>query len=167
MTGSAATGSSRVRAEQRSNLHGVERGPGFQFGERMNSMPKFGASNTLDKAEWNATIVKGDLTTEVAGLKAQPGQDLLIYGSGDLVDELTGNGLIDKYRLMVHPVSVGSGKRLFGKLTTACPQGDLAAAVQRQGLSQRGAPGSCTDDGDALRRHVTPRRVRLAFAPAA
>jgi dihydrofolate reductase len=89
-----------------------------EFGEKINTMPKFVASKTLDKGEWNATIIKGDLATEVAKLKEQPGRDLLIYGSGDLVDELTRHGLIDEYRLMVHPVIVGSGKRLFNGLAT-------------------------------------------------
>jgi dihydrofolate reductase len=91
-----------------------------EFGEKMNSMPKFVASNTLDKGDWNATIINGDLATEVAKLKGAPGDDLLIYGSGEVVDELTRHGLIDEYRLMVHPVIVGSGKRLFnGQSMTA------------------------------------------------
>jgi dihydrofolate reductase len=89
-----------------------------EFGEKMNTLPKFVASRTLSNGEWNATIIKGDLATEVAMLKEQPGRDLLIYGSGDLVDELTRHGLIDEYRLMIHPVVVGSGKRLFDGLTT-------------------------------------------------
>jgi dihydrofolate reductase len=58
-------------------------------------------------------VIKGDLATEIAKLKDQPGQDLLVYGSGDLVDELTRLGLIDEYRLMIHPVIVGTGKRIF------------------------------------------------------
>jgi dihydrofolate reductase len=83
------------------------------FGKKMNSMPKFVASRTLDEAEWNASVIKGDLAREVTKLKEEPGGDLLIYGSGDLVDELTRLGLIDEYRIMLHPVIVGSGKRLF------------------------------------------------------
>ena len=90
-----------------------------EFGEKMNSMPKFVASRTLEEGEWNAEIMPGDVAEEVAKLKNQPGGDLLIYGSGDLVDELTGHGLIDEYRLMVHPVVVGSGKRLFNGGATA------------------------------------------------
>jgi dihydrofolate reductase len=91
-----------------------------EFGEKMNSMPKFVASTTLEKGEWNATIITGDLAAKVGELKEEPGKDLLIYGSGDLVDELTRHGLIDEYRLMVHPVIVGTGKRLFnGDTTTA------------------------------------------------
>jgi dihydrofolate reductase len=87
------------------------------FGKKMNSMPKYVASNTLQEAEWNASIIKGDLATEVANLKEQPGGDLLIYGSGNTVDQLTRLGLIDEYRLMTHPVLVGSGKRLFTEST--------------------------------------------------
>jgi dihydrofolate reductase len=87
-----------------------------EFGDKMNSMPKFVFSNSLETGEWNATLLKGDPAAEVAELKEQPGQDLLIYGSGDLVDELTRHRLIDEYRLMLHPVIVGSGKRLFNGL---------------------------------------------------
>jgi dihydrofolate reductase len=83
------------------------------FGRKMNSMPKFVASQTLTEAEWNASIIEGDAGTEVARLKEQDGGDLLIYGSGTLVDELTRLGLIDEYRLIVYPVLVGSGKKLF------------------------------------------------------
>jgi dihydrofolate reductase len=90
-----------------------------EFGEKMNSMPKFVASRTLDTVEWNAEIMQGDVAGEVTKLKAEPGGDLLIYGSGDLVDELTGHRLIDEYRLMVHPVVVGSGKRIYNSGATA------------------------------------------------
>ena len=89
-----------------------------EFGKKMNSMPKYVASRTLNEAEWNATIIEGEVAAEVAKLKEGSGGDLLIYGSGDLVDELTRHGLIDEYRLMVHPVVVGSGKRLFNEVTT-------------------------------------------------
>jgi dihydrofolate reductase len=58
-------------------------------------------------------VIQGDLGDAVRALKAEDGGDLLIYGSGTLVDELTRLGLIDEYRLMVHPVLVGRGKRLF------------------------------------------------------
>jgi dihydrofolate reductase len=83
------------------------------FGRKMNSMPKHVASRTLTEAEWNASIIEGDLSDEVNRLKAQDGGDLLIYGSGTVVDELTRARLIDEYRLMVYPVLVGSGKKLF------------------------------------------------------
>jgi len=83
------------------------------FGRKMNSMPKHVASRTLGETEWNATLIEGDVATAVARLKEGDGGDLLIYGSGTLVDELTRDRLIDEYRLMVHPVLVGSGKKLF------------------------------------------------------
>jgi dihydrofolate reductase len=88
------------------------------FADRMNSMPKYVASTTLDEGEWNATIIKGDVNKEVATLKAGSDLDLLIYASGDFADSLTRAGLIDEYRLMLFPVIVGSGKRIFNNLDT-------------------------------------------------
>ena len=84
-----------------------------EFGVKMNTMPKYVASRTVTEPEWNATIMQGELGAAVSALKEGDGDDLLIYGSGDVVDELTGLGLIDEYRLMLHPVVVGKGKRLF------------------------------------------------------
>ncbi len=85
----------------------------FGFADRMNGIPKFVASRTLDKAEWNATLIKGDVADEVAKLKQQPGQALLVLGSGDLAQTLMQHNLVDEYQLMIHPVVLGSGKRLF------------------------------------------------------
>jgi dihydrofolate reductase len=79
----------------------------------MNSIPKYVASTTLKEAGWNATVIKGDVAEEVARLKAEPGQDLLIYGSGDLVNYLIKHKLLDELKLFLHPVIVGTGKRLF------------------------------------------------------
>lgn len=89
------------------------------FAERMNSLPKFVATRTLDEAEWNATLMKGDVAGQVAALKEQPGQDLLLYGSAQLANHLTREGLIDRYRLMLFPVVRGAGKRLFEEGTAA------------------------------------------------
>lgn len=98
---------------------------GDWYADRMNSLPKYVVSSTLDKAEWNnSTIIKGDPATEVAKLKEQPGQDILIFGSAELVNGLLRHGLIDEIRLLVHPVVLGRGKRLFGE---GAPVG-LAAA---------------------------------------
>jgi dihydrofolate reductase len=86
-----------------------------EFAVRMNTLPKYVASRTLGKPlPWNGTLLEGDLAEEVAKLKAQTGQDILIYGSGDVVSALHPHGLIDEYRLMVFPVTLGEGKRLFG-----------------------------------------------------
>jgi dihydrofolate reductase len=95
---------------------------GDPFSDRMNSLPKFVASTTLEEPlEWNATLLKGDLAEEVAKLKQQPGQDILIYGSGELVNTLMRHNLIDVYRVMLHPLALGTGKRFFrdgGEKTT-------------------------------------------------
>jgi dihydrofolate reductase len=77
-------------------------------------MPKFVASTTLkEPLEWNATLLQGDVIAAVRELTEQPGQGLLIYGSGALADTLTQHGLIDVYRLMIYPVALGSGERCF------------------------------------------------------
>ena len=85
-----------------------------ELAERMNSIPKYVVSNTLKRADWNnTTIISGDIRGEVARLKAQPGGEMLVYGSPDLVDELLRHDLVDEYRLLVYPVILGSGKRMF------------------------------------------------------
>ncbi len=81
--------------------------------ERLNEMPKFVASRTLRKVEWNATLLQGDLLESLADLKAQPGQGLLVVGSRDLVRYLQRHDLVDEYRLWIHPVVVGAGSHLF------------------------------------------------------
>lgn len=85
------------------------------FAGTMNSLPKFVASTTLEEPlTWeNSTLLKGDVAKEVAKLKEQPGGDLLVIGSGDFVQTLMRNGLVDEYQLMVHPIVLGSGARLF------------------------------------------------------
>ena len=93
------------------------------FADKMNSMPTYVVSTTLEEPlEWNnSTLIKGDVAEEVSKLKQQSGGDILIYGSGDLVHTLMEHDLIDEYRLMVFPIVLGSGKRLFrdGSNTTA------------------------------------------------
>jgi len=84
------------------------------FADRMNSLPKFVVSKTLEKVEWNnSKLIKGNIAEEVYKLKQQPGQDILVCGSGQLVHTLMQHDLIDEYRIMVHPVVLGSGKRLI------------------------------------------------------
>jgi dihydrofolate reductase len=83
------------------------------YGERMNSLPKYVASTTLSEVTWNATLLKGDLEEELSRLKQEAGQDIVIFGSGELVRTLYERDLIDEYRLMIFPIVLGSGKRLF------------------------------------------------------
>jgi len=87
-----------------------------EFADRMNALPKYVVSTTLEEAAWNnTTIIKEDVAEEVSRLKQQPGQDILMYGSADLMHTLMRHSLIDEYRIWVHPVVLGSGKRLFGE----------------------------------------------------
>ena len=89
---------------------------GGWYANRMNSLPKYVVSSTLDKAEWNnSTIIKGDFAKEVARLKQQPGENILIFGSGALANGLLQHQLIDELRLLVHPVVLGRGRRLFAE----------------------------------------------------
>ena len=85
-------------------------------GAQINAMPKHVASTTLTRPEWQNTAVLGpDVAAEVAALKARPGGDLLMYGSGVLGRFLLERGLVDQLNLLVYPLVVGSGKRLFGE----------------------------------------------------
>jgi len=92
------------------------------YADKMNSMPKFVVSTTLEKAEWtNSTLLTGNVAQEVSELKQQLGGDILVNGSGDLIKTLMEHDLIDEYRLMVFPIVLGGGQRLFAdgsKLTT-------------------------------------------------
>ena len=92
-----------------------------QFGEKMNTMPKYVVSNTLESADWeNSTVIGGDAPMdEIAGLKQQIDGDILVAGSGQLVRSLTDAGLVDEFHLMVFPVVLGSGRRLFDGVDTA------------------------------------------------
>ena len=81
----------------------------------INSVPKFVVSETLEEPlEWNnSTLIKGNVAEEIEKLKNQPGKDIVISGSATLVRSLLDYGLLDELKLMVHPILVGSGKRLF------------------------------------------------------
>ncbi len=84
------------------------------FADRMNTLPKYVVSTTLDRAEWtNSHLIRGNIVDEVSALKQQSGQDILIGGSATLVQALMRHDLIDEYRLLVYPIVLGSGKRLF------------------------------------------------------
>jgi dihydrofolate reductase len=84
------------------------------FGVKMNTMPKYVVSSTLRDPKWAGTkVVGGDAVGEVRKLKAMPGKDLLLAGSGQLFRALMQANLIDLYRFMLHPVVLGKGKRLF------------------------------------------------------
>jgi dihydrofolate reductase len=84
------------------------------FADRFNSLPKFVVSTTLQNLEWNNShLLKGNIAEEVSKLKQQPGQDIVIHGSATLVQTLMQHDLIDQYQLLVYPIVLGKGKRLF------------------------------------------------------
>ncbi len=86
------------------------------FAEKMNGMPKYVVSSTLESADWNnSTVLGGELTAEIARIKDEVDGAILVAGSAQLVQGLLVNDLVDELRLMVFPVVLGSGKRLFGE----------------------------------------------------
>jgi len=90
------------------------------FAARMNAVPKFVVSSTLTKLDWNnSSLLRPNVAEGVRKLKQQTGQDILVAGSAQLVQSLLRDSLIDELRLMVHPIIVGGGKRLFGELADA------------------------------------------------
>lgn len=85
-----------------------------EFGQKFNSMPKYVVSNNLEKADWNNShIIKGDVVAEIKKLKEGTGGNITVHGSGMLVRFLLENGLVDEMTIMVFPVVLGEGKRLF------------------------------------------------------
>jgi dihydrofolate reductase len=94
-----------------------ERGGDGGFADKMNGMPKYVVSTTLgDDLEWeNSTLISANVPAEIAKLKEGEGGDILVAGSAALVQTLKEHDLVDEYRLMVFPIVLGSGKRLFGE----------------------------------------------------
>jgi dihydrofolate reductase len=87
-----------------------------EFADKFNNMPKYVVSSTLEKAEWNnSTVLKGDVVNEISNLRQGPDGDIVVHGSAQLVQMLVEHDLVDELRLMVFPVVLGSGKRLFGE----------------------------------------------------
>jgi dihydrofolate reductase len=105
----------RMTYEEWAALWPSHRGEDQQFADYMNDTPKFVVSTTLQEPlQWsNSTLIKGNLAEEIDKLKQQLGKDIGISGSGTLVGSLLEEDLLEELRLMVHPVVVGSGSRLF------------------------------------------------------
>ncbi len=86
-----------------------------EFADKFNTMPKYVVSSTLEEPEWNnTTVLQGDVVEEVSKLKQAVDGDIVVHGSARLVQTLVEHDLVDELRLMVFPVVLGSGKRLFG-----------------------------------------------------
>jgi dihydrofolate reductase len=93
-----------------------------EFADKFNNMPKYVVSSTLKDPEWsNTTVLGSDLPAEVARLKAELDGDIVVHGSAQLVQALVEQGLVDELRLMVFPVVLGAGKRLFGETSDKRP----------------------------------------------
>ncbi|MGH8688482.1 MAG: dihydrofolate reductase family protein [Burkholderiales bacterium] len=86
------------------------------FADKFNSMPKYVVSSTYEKAEWNnSTVLRGDVVEEVSKLRHESSGNIVVHGSAQLVQTLIEHDLVDELRLMVFPVVLGTGKRLFGE----------------------------------------------------
>ena len=93
-----------------------------EFADKFNAMPKYVVSSTLEEPDWNnSTVLKGDVTDEVAKLRQEHDGDIVVHGSARLVQALLEQNLVDELRLMVYPVVLGSGKRLFGETSDKKP----------------------------------------------
>lgn len=107
--------------------------------DKMNTNPKIVFSRTLDKAEWgkwnNARVVKDNAAGEIARLKQMPGKNMVIYGSANLVQGFTQLGLIDEYQLLVHPIAIGGGKRLWTDMAHPVNLKLLRTQVYKNGVT--------------------------------
>jgi dihydrofolate reductase len=84
------------------------------YADRMNNLPKYVVSTTLEMAEWNnSTFIKENVVAQISELKQQPGQSILVFGSGTLVQTLMQHDLVDDFVLLLYPLVLGKGKRLF------------------------------------------------------
>jgi dihydrofolate reductase len=93
-----------------------------EFADKFNSMPKYVVSSTLKEPEWtNSTVLEGDVVEAVSNLKQEIDGDVVVHGSAQLVQTLLEHDLVDELRLMVFPVVLGSGKRLFGDTSEKKP----------------------------------------------
>jgi dihydrofolate reductase len=93
-----------------------------EFADKFNTMPKYVVSSTLNDPDWtNTTVLEGDVGESVEKLRDEVDGDIVIHGSGELVRELLEKGLVDELRLMVFPVVLGAGKRLFGDTSDKKP----------------------------------------------
>jgi dihydrofolate reductase len=107
-----------------------------EFADKFNSMPKYVVSSTLEEPEWNnSTVLKGDVAEEVAKLKQELDGDIVVHGSARLVQTLLEHDLVDEFRLMLFPVVLGTGKRLFGEKSDKKPLRLVDSKVVGDGVS--------------------------------
>jgi dihydrofolate reductase len=93
-----------------------------EWADRLNSLPKYVVSSTLEDPDWNnSTVLKGDVVNEVSKLKQEVSGDIVVYASGQLVQTLIEHDLVDELRLMIYPFVLGAGERLFGETSDTKP----------------------------------------------
>jgi len=107
-----------------------------EFADKLNSMPKYVVSSTLKDPQWsNATVLNGDAVSEVAKLKQEIGGEILVYASYQLVHTLIEHDLVDELRLVIFPVVLGAGERLFGATSDKKPLHLVHAKTIGNGLA--------------------------------
>jgi dihydrofolate reductase len=110
-----------------------------EFADKFNTMPKYVVSSTLEDPEWaNTTVLTGDIAEEVSKLRQELDGDIVVHGSPSVVQALLDRGLVDELRLMVFPVVLGSGKRLFGETSDKKPLRLVDSKIVGDGVSIRG-----------------------------
>lgn len=128
-------------------------GQSGDFADKMNGMQKIVVSTTMGDPPWSpTTVIRGDVARELGAIKEGPGADMLVAGSGQLVRQLLADGLVDELRLMVFPVVLGGGKRLFAdgvpttslQLTEAKPVGPAGVVVLTYTASGSSPNGSAS-----------------------
>ncbi len=106
-----------------------------EWADRLNSLPKYVMSSTLEEAKWNnPTVLAGDVVNEVSKLKQELDGDIVVYASAQLVHSLMEHDLVDELRLMIHPVALGVGERLFGETSDMKPMRLLDSRTVGDGL---------------------------------
>ncbi|MCB0031129.1 MAG: dihydrofolate reductase family protein [Anaerolineales bacterium] len=116
----------------------------------VNTATKYVASNTIDSHEWQPSLfLSGDVAAQIADIKQQDGPDIHVWGSGDLLQTLMAHDLVDVFWLMIYPVTLGSGKRLFAEGTiparfqvtqsTVSPEGVIVVTYERAGGLETGS----------------------------
>ena len=107
-----------------------------EWADRLNSLPKYVVSSTLDDPGWsNSTVLKGDVVSEVSKLKQELDGEIVVYASRQLVRTLMEHDLVDELRLMVFPVVLGAGERLFGETSDKKPMRLLDTRTVGDGLA--------------------------------
>jgi dihydrofolate reductase len=107
-----------------------------EWANRLNSLPKYVVSSTLEEARWtNATVLKGDIVTEVSKLKRELAGDIVVYASYQLGRALMEHDLVDELRVFVYPVVLGDGERLFGATSDKRPMRLVGAQTVGDGLT--------------------------------